>query len=122
MAAFSYKALRADGSVTAGQVDAGGRQEAFAALERQGLRPLDLLDGAVAEGTAKSSESRPGRVSPKALEGFTRQLASLLAAGVPLSQALHLLSRESADKAGRAQWRGPWAAIRRSSRASTAPW
>jgi type II secretory pathway component PulF len=105
MAVFSYKALRGDGSVIAGQLEAGGRQEAFAALDRQGLRPLDLLDGVAAQGTGSDRNGRPARVSARALEGFTRQLASLLAASVPLSQALHLLSRESADKAGRAQWR-----------------
>jgi type II secretory pathway component PulF len=104
MTLFSYKALRADGSVMAGQLEAGGRQEAFAALDRQGLRPIDLLDGAVAAGAAQERHGRPGRVTAKALEAFTRQLASLLAASVPLSQALHLLSRESADRAGRAQW------------------
>lgn len=105
MAVFSYKALRPDGSVSAGQLEAGGRQEAFAALDRLGLRPLDLLDGSAPASAASGGEGRPGRVSARALEGFTRQLASLLAASVPLSQALHLLSRESADRAGRAQWR-----------------
>lgn len=105
MAVFSYKALRPDGTITAGQLEAGGRQEAFTALDRQGLRPLDLLDGAARTGVAQDANGRSGRVSARALEGFTRQLASLLAASVPLSQALHLLSRESADKAGRAQWR-----------------
>jgi type II secretory pathway component PulF len=104
MALFSYKALRADGSVMAGQLEAGGRQEALAALDRQGLRPFDLLEGA-AVGAVNRPNGRPVRVSARALEGFTRQLASLLAASVPLSQALSLLSRESADKAGRAQWR-----------------
>jgi type II secretory pathway component PulF len=105
MAVFTYRALRADGSVIAGQLEAGARQEALAALERQGLRALDLADGAMAAGAVSGGNGRPARVSAKALEGFTRQLASLLAASVPLSQALHLLSRESADKAGRAQWR-----------------
>ncbi len=105
MAVFTYKALRADGSIAAGQLEAGARQEAFAALDRQGLRPLDLRDGAALPGASGGASDRPARVSARALEGFTRQLASLLAASVPLSQALHLLSRESADKAGRAQWR-----------------
>ena len=38
------------------------------------------------------------------MEAFTRQLASLLTAGVSLSRALHILSREASQAAARRQW------------------
>jgi type II secretory pathway component PulF len=105
MTVFSYRALRRDGTVTAGQVEAAGRPEALAALDRQGLRAFDLLDAALAPGVSGAAKGRTRRLSATALEGFTRQLASLLSAGVPLSQGLNLLSHESADPAARTQWR-----------------
>ena len=59
---------------------------------------------------AKKSEGfrlRFGRdkVSFTQLENFTRQLASLLSAGVPLARALQILCRESSSAAARATWK-----------------
>ncbi|MBN2449090.1 MAG: type II secretion system F family protein [Lentisphaeria bacterium] len=103
MASYTYKALRADGSAVFGQLDAAGRQEAFGLLDRQGLRPVDLREGA--GGTLPAGPGlRRRRIPARVLEAFTRQLASLLAAGVPLSQALHLLWQE-ADERHKGYWR-----------------
>ena len=104
MAVFAYKALRSDGSLASGQVDAGGRQEALAGLERQGLQPVDLQEGSAPLERTPGWTWRRQRISARGLEAFTRQLASLLAAGVPLSQALHLLGREAPDQASRDLW------------------
>lgn len=104
MAAFAYKALRPDGTVTLGHVEAGGRQEALASLDRQGLRPLDLLEGTAATADVPGWAPRREGVSARAREAFTRQLASLLAAGIPLAQALHLLSHEASERSGRKTW------------------
>jgi type II secretory pathway component PulF len=110
MASFLYKALAANGSMTEGQLDAGGRQEALRQLEERGLRPVRVREQA---GPAKPERaaSNPGegverkRIPARELENFMRQLSSLLAAGVPLSRALQLLSRESSSRAGSAQWK-----------------
>jgi type II secretory pathway component PulF len=45
------------------------------------------------------------KVSPRALENFTRLLSSLLAAGVPLSRALTILYKEAASPAASAKWK-----------------
>ena len=52
------------------------------------------------------SRRRPGlRIVSKAeVEAFTRELANLLAAGVPLSRALSILSREASRPAAKALW------------------
>ena len=47
---------------------------------------------------------RIGRVSKGEVEAFTRQLANLLAAGVPLSRALSILSREASRPAAARLW------------------
>ncbi|KAB2671271.1 MAG: type II secretion system F family protein [Verrucomicrobia bacterium] len=46
-----------------------------------------------------------GAITQRVLENFTRLLASLLAAGVPLSRALVILQREAANPAAGAQWK-----------------
>jgi len=46
----------------------------------------------------------PSHVSRGSVEAFTRELANLLAGGVPLSKALRILSREAAQPAARKRW------------------
>src|SRR3974377_2060032 len=97
MPVFQYKGLQADGAVTEGQLEAAGRQEAFVQMATPGLRPVSLLEAAAASKSGLSIPAswgsitlfkRSHKVSPKALENFTRLLSSLLAAGIPLSRAL----------------------------------
>ncbi|NGO39408.1 type II secretion system F family protein [Limisphaera ngatamarikiensis] len=132
MARFQYKALQADGRVVEGELEAGGRQEAFHQIESRGLRPIRLVqqtDGTNGraqlrskgnghsrpEPAAAASAARPAswrlpwsrsrKVSARALENFTRLLSSLLAAGVPLSRALVILQKETAHPAAREKWK-----------------
>jgi len=69
-----------------------GRKLNPVSIERQEDRPSEGLF------------SRTGRVSKTEVEAFTRQLANLLAAGVPLSRALNILSRESSKPAAAKLW------------------
>jgi len=112
MAVFEYRALKTDGVTIEGLVEAGSRQEALRKLEGRALEPIRLDEktsaaaaaAPAAKGSFKLHFGRE-RVSFKALENFTRQLASLLAAGVPLSRALQILCRESSSPAARNQWK-----------------
>lgn len=47
----------------------------------------------------------PTKITPRMLENFTRLLSSLLAAGVPLSRALVILTKESSTPAAGAKWK-----------------
>jgi len=114
MPTFRYKALQTDGAVAEGQLEATGRPDAFRQMEGLGLRPVSLSEGAAAEkkdgpslGTLGdfSFKLQSQRVSPKALENFTRLLSSLLAAGVSLSRALVILYSEASTPAAAAKWR-----------------
>ena len=115
MPLFQYKALRADGGMAEGQVEAAGRQEAFAQMSGLGLRPVSLAEkaGAATGGGFALPESfkglslrqRSNKVSGRELENFTRLLSSLLAAGVPLSRALVILHREASSPAANAKWK-----------------
>jgi type II secretory pathway component PulF len=115
MPVFQYKALQADGGVAEGQLEAAGRQEAFAQMAGLGLRPINLAEksgGSAAGGLALpkalsgiSFGQKAKRVSPRELENFTRLLSSLLAAGVPLSRALTILYKESTSPAAQGKWK-----------------
>lgn len=113
MPTFQYRALQADGSMAEGQLEAAGRPDAFRQMEGRGLRPVSLSETASKNGAAKSAgvsglenlKFKSQKVSPKALENFTRLLSSLLASGVPLSRALTILCKESSNPAAMAKWK-----------------
>jgi type II secretory pathway component PulF len=119
MPTFAYRALRADGKIAEGVLDAAGRPDALRQMETLGLRPVSLTEkGSVAakKGSSKASSSKglgslsfkfeAGKVSGKELENFTRLLSSLLAAGVPLSRALVILQKEASSEAAKTKWKG----------------
>lgn len=116
MPTFSYRALKADGKVAEGSLDASGRPEAMRQIEALGLRPMSVAEKNGAPGKKAAAIGEPAggfaglkfasqKVSAKELENFTRLLSSLLAAGVPLSRALVILQKEAASPAARAQWK-----------------
>jgi type II secretory pathway component PulF len=116
MPTFSYKALKADGKMAEGVLDAGSRPDALRHIETLGLRPINVAEAAgqpARTGSSSNPAPAPGfsfklggkKVSAKELENFTRLLSSLLAAGVPLSRALVILQKEASSPAARAKWK-----------------
>jgi type II secretory pathway component PulF len=123
MPSFRYRALQADGVIAEGELEAGGRQEALRVVEERGLRPISLAEGKAgrngkpaagrpaSNGTpapaaeAEAPASGRGRITARILEDFTRLLSSLLAAGVPLSRALVILTREGANPTAKTKWK-----------------
>ena len=63
MPTFTYRALQTDGKVAEGQIDAGGRSEAFRLIENLSLRPISLKEGA--NGRPKTSTPKPVVATPK---------------------------------------------------------
>jgi len=127
MPVFQYKALQSDGKISEGQIEAGGRQEAFRQMEALRLRPISLAErnngkpngkialanGATVTSGAPSEEAPAlrlslagsGKITGRVLENFTRLLSSLLAAGVPLSRALVILQKEAANPTAKTKWK-----------------
>ncbi|MBI1290748.1 hypothetical protein GC173_05835 [bacterium] len=106
MGMYSYRAVGPAG-MTEGQIEAGGRQEALRLLEGRGLRPIRVDDSVARPAQASGSgwNLLPSQVTARDLERFTRQLSSLLAAGVPLSRCLSILGRDGSRPAAVAAWR-----------------
>ncbi len=130
MPVFRYRAVEASGAITEGDLEAGGRPEAFRLMEARKLRPISLSERVNGEAAkpgknGKLPASRPsaskaaqeeqpepepvslggGKITARILEDFTRLLSSLLAAGVALSRALVILQREAANPTAKAKWK-----------------
>jgi type II secretory pathway component PulF len=105
MTTFAYTAIGAKGEKTSGTLSADSRSAAVAQVVQKGLHPISITEqGKSAAAKTQAAAPRPGRVPQKAVESFTRELANLLAGGVPLSRALSLLKREASSPAVRYQW------------------
>src|SRR5438045_9383315 len=103
---FAYIALDRSGRQTAGTLPAESRGAALDLVINRGLSPVSVKEeanSAAAAAKAKTT-STSTKVSASAVESFTRELANLLAAGLSLSRALHLLRREASNPAARNAW------------------
>jgi type II secretory pathway component PulF len=92
MPQFKYTARDQQGKDLTGSIQATDRKSAIAALISGSRVPLHVeLD----RGRTAGHKHARGSVSRSDVEMFTRELGSLLAAGMPLSKALKILVRES---------------------------
>ena len=108
MASFDYRAIGADGVISDGTLQAGGRQEAFRQIEDQGLKTISLSESSESSNPSKGNQLfsfRKKKVSFRMLEDFTRLLSSLLASGIPLSRALVILHREAGSPIAMEKWK-----------------
>ena len=99
MPAYEYRALNTRGREEKGLIEGDSPRQARQMLRDRGLSPLTVE--AVAEGsTAPASvfRTRGGSISSTELSLFTRQLATLLASGLPLDEALTAVAQQSESK------------------------
>ena len=97
MPAYKFEALDAAGKSKTGLLEADNARAARAQLRAQALVPLDVVP--VAQATNDGQSSRFGRriFSSTELSVWTRQMAGLVAAGLPLERALTALVDEAED-------------------------
>jgi len=103
MALFKYEALTLEGKLVRGTMDAGTPAEARASLREKGLH-AKTMDEAVKTGQQLKNTfvAQPLFLSGHCLDllsGFSRHLSMLLKAGLPLSQALAVLTEQVEDAA-----------------------
>ena len=103
MPAYSFEAMQHDGKVRRGVIEADTAKAARSLLRTQALVPLDVnLVSNAAAGSTRSVLQTPlfgGRVfNATRLSIWTRQLAGLVAAGLPLERALTALTDEAEDE------------------------
>jgi general secretion pathway protein F len=96
MPSYTYKAYDRSGALRSGTIEAQSRVQALEALVRRGERPAFVLEGKPAEPLLWWEREVPGTGGlPRAgLAIFTRELATLLAAELPLDEALRILTMQ----------------------------
>ena len=130
MATYQYIAKDSAGVETRGQIEAGDRNAAIAAVRAQGLMPTAIGEVKSAAPAAKTAAPKAakaakkggktaakpkgkgvldknieiklpkwmrGRIKTKVLTQFTRQLATLVNAGLPLMRGIEVLKRQQKD-------------------------
>jgi len=114
MPKFNYVAMDSRGKETKGTLDVGSQNEAIGRLKEMGYFPTKVVEAdkarekgdkrAAPAGRAKRKKKGVsinikipglgGKVKPKVLTAFTRQIATLVDAGLPLLRGLRVLEKQ----------------------------
>jgi type IV pilus assembly protein PilC len=118
MPTYTFAAMDANGKEQTGTVEASGQGAAISIIREQGLFPTRVEEvGAASKGRSKAKSGKPAkkggtggksdmmkmelrmpsflmRVKPKQLMTYTRQLATLINAGLPLMRSLQVILKQ----------------------------
>jgi type IV pilus assembly protein PilC len=112
MSSFAYQAVDASGQTARGTLTVGSQHEALQRLREMGLFPLKVAERRPERSERPGRAEEPGRrqmlerlnrlrialpeggVKPGTLATFTRQLATLIDAGMPLLRGLRILQQQ----------------------------
>ncbi len=95
MPKFKYTAIDKAGKQTSGKIDATNEEQARVKLTNKGLMISQMTELASAPAGGKGFSLNFGKIiDNEGLTVFTRQLATLLQAGLPLLKALHILRNQ----------------------------
>jgi type IV pilus assembly protein PilC len=120
MPKFNYVALDTRGNETKGSIDVPSQNEAIGRVKEMGLFPTKIMEADRETKVDKKAKSKAvaktrtggkkgvnisiqipflgGRVKPKVLTTFTRQLATLVDAGLPLLRGLRVLEKQERNQ------------------------
>ena len=119
MPRYNYIALDTHGKETKGTIEVASQNEAISRVKEMGLFPTKIVEGEKSQEKAPQKKGSPkaagkkglnvnlnikipglsGRVKPKVLMVFTRQLATLVDAGLPLLRGLRVLEKQERSSA-----------------------
>jgi type IV pilus assembly protein PilC len=97
---FVYKALTREGHTVTGVYEATTKDDLIAALTKQGAKPVSIKMATKQTGKSGSWFDRTfnQKVKLRDLMVFTRQLSTMVSAGVPLTRALSTLETQAESK------------------------
>jgi type IV pilus assembly protein PilC len=98
MAKFSYSATNKEGKSVTGTVEAASRQTLSDTLTKQGLHPISIKQAASAGGFNEKLKKFGQKVKLKDLVIFSRQMSTMVSAGVPLTRALATMETQTTNK------------------------
>jgi type IV pilus assembly protein PilC len=91
---FKYKATSASGKTITGTAEAASKQDLLSMLHKQNIHPI-LIETAKARNKSKSLFGPKQKVKLSDLVVFTRQLSTMISAGVPLARSLAALQADA---------------------------
>lgn len=97
MPTFSYTARARSGAKQKGTLSAENRQAALQQLQAKGLQPDKLVESKGMFSFGGGAAKRNKRVKSADLLVFTRQLSTIVSAGLPLLQGLDILADQTDD-------------------------
>jgi type IV pilus assembly protein PilC len=98
MAEFQYFGVDKDGKKVSGKVAANSEGDLRMILRGQGIRPLKIAKAGAGSGVKALVKGSGKTVAIDILLTFTRQLHVLLTSGIPLVQALDILSDQAVGR------------------------
>jgi type IV pilus assembly protein PilC len=111
MPKYDYEALDSRGNKTEGSIEVASQNEAIGRVKEMGLFPTKIAEAAKVQEKSSGKKAKSGGkkganlqikikipgfggVKPKVLTTFTRQLATLVDAGLPLLRGLRVLEKQ----------------------------
>lgn len=98
MPIFEYRVSDATGKILTGSLTSASRDEAIGELDARGYTLVSLVEKEAAKASASSLSRMFNKLSVKELAIFTRQLATLIRAGVPMMSTLTALSHQAENE------------------------
>ena len=96
MPGYSYVAVDSRGKEKRGRMDAAKREEVVQQLKNDGLIPVSIKEQGVLNKEIDFSIGK--KVKPRDLSVFCRQFVSITQAGVPMKEALQMLTEQTENK------------------------
>ena len=96
MPGYSYVAVDSRGKEKRGRMDAANREEVVQQLKNDGLIPVSIKEQGVLNKEIDFSIGK--KVKPRDLSVFCRQFVSITQAGVPMKEALQMLTEQTENK------------------------
>jgi type IV pilus assembly protein PilC len=97
MSDFAYTAINSKGQTVKGSLSASSREAALTDLRNQGAKPLSIEETKAKKSGGAFGLSK-GKVKLKDLVIFTRELSTMISAGVPLVRGLDTLQNQMENK------------------------
>ncbi len=92
MPMFAYTARGSNGELKSASMDAASKDDVIAHLRRQRLTLVKIED------ESRKKQKKGGRIKIRDIVIFTRQFSTMINSGLPLVQALDILSKQTENK------------------------
>lgn len=94
---FTYQAVNKEGKTVSGKAEAASKPALLSMLAKQGIHPMLVKEDKAANKSGRGFFSVKKKVKLNDLVVFTRQLSTMITAGVPLAKSLAALQEDAAS-------------------------